>query len=162
MRTNRLREILNYNPETGIFSWKNPNQGKAKKGQIINGWNAGKGYKMVGLDFHRYYLHRLAWQYVYGKPPKNQIDHINCIKTDNRICNLREATATQNAHNMLSRKNISGYKGVYFERRTGKWFSAIRANGKSIHLGTFNAPQKAHDAYAKAARKHFGEFARTV
>ncbi len=158
MDTKRLRSLVEYDPETGVFRWKAPNKGKAKVGQIINGWNAGKGYKMVGLDFGRYYLHRLAWQYVHGREPLDQIDHINRNVTDNRICNLREANAAQNGWNQL--RNRAGFKGVYLERRTGKFFAAICCNRVKHHLGTFDTPEAAHHAYEAAAQKYFGEFAR--
>lgn len=116
-------------------------------------------YLGAGLDFKRFYLHRLAWQYVTGHPPADQIDHINGDKHDNRFENLREATASTNGANMHGRSS-SGFKGVYLEKRSGRWFSAICVRNKRMHLGTFGSPEEAHAAYVAAAAKHFGEFAR--
>lgn len=158
----RLMEMVVYDPEIGVFRWRKSNSSKCPVGSIIRGWNAGKGYKMVTIDYSRYYLHRLAWFYVHGRWPKNNIDHINRDQTDNRISNLREATHSQNGGNLLHKRNASGYKGVHLEKRTGRWFANICVNYRLIHLGTFNTPQEAHAAYEAAARKYFGEFARAA
>lgn len=157
--TQRLRELLDYNPATGIFRWRTPNRGRAKIGQSVKGWNAGKGYLMVGLDFKRYYLHRLAWQYIHGESP-TELDHINLDKHDNRISNLRKCNTSQNGGNVYGRGK-SGFKGVHFEKRTGRYYAAICKDYCQIYLGTFDTPEQAHAVYAVAAKNLFGQFART-
>jgi hypothetical protein len=96
---------------------------------------------------------------VYGRWPAEQIDHVNGVKGDNRIANLREATPTQNVANTLARRNNKcGKKGVVLAR--GKWQAQIYPNGRQIKLGSFNSAEEAHAAYCSAARIYFGEFAR--
>ena len=104
--------------------------------------------------------HRLAWFFVYGEWPQKQIDHINGNKSDNRISNLRLATASQNLSNKgITKSNTSGYKGVSFNRTKKKWMASIKVNKKSINLGYFLTPEEASEAYKAAAIKHHGEFA---
>lgn len=119
----------------------------------------GKGYVRIGIDGGQYRAHRLAWLYVHGVWPKSQIDHINRNRRDNRICNLREATGTQNNGNMPARNVSSKYKGVGWHKETRKWRAFIRIKGKAIHLGVYNYEFDAHEAYMSAAKAYFGEFA---
>lgn len=156
----RVRYLLDYDLATGVFCWKNPNRGKAKKGQTVKGWSVGKGYLAVGIDERRYTLHRLAWCHFYGRWPSGDIDHANRIKTDNRIENLRECDASLNGANMKGRSR-TGFKGVYFEKRSGRFYALICCRGKQRNLGTYDTPEEAHAAYCEAAVKLFGEFART-
>lgn len=105
------------------------------------------------------YLHH----FVIGAVPKGaQVDHINGDTLDNRLCNLRIATSTQNNANSTRRKdNTSGFKGVYFHKQRKKWCARVHVNHKTISLGMFLDVQDAARAYDVAAKKHFGEFART-
>jgi len=151
----RLRELLDYNPETGVFKWRKPPRKKA-----INGLVAGKRggrYVMIGIEQTLYCAHRLAWLYVHGKWPHLDIDHINRDGRDNRIANLREATPSDNMCNARQRSdNSTGFRGVFPKR---KRFSAQVRKGKTrLSLGTFDTPEEAHAAYVKAARALHGEF----
>jgi hypothetical protein len=107
--------------------------------------------------------HRIAWYLETGEDPGAlHIDHINCIRHDNRFCNLRLATHLDNARNRKKRnyRTSSKYKGVSWYSRHQKWIATIRVSGKSIHLGYFDDELSAHAAYYLAAKEHFGEFAR--
>ncbi len=104
------------------------------------------------------YMHRM----ILNPLPKFEVDHINNNKLDNRRSNLRVCTNIQNHQNTPKQKNnISGYKGVYFNKRTGKWAASIRVRGKTIWLGYFNSVTSAALSYDTAALRYFGEFART-
>ena len=155
-----LRNILDYAPETGCFTWRKSPSDKIRVGQIAGGRHC-QGYTSITFLGQKYLAHRLAWLYCFGVWPKDQIDHINGVKTDNRIKNLREATAVENGRNMrLPKDNTSGYKGVYRDRTRRKWLAHIRVNGVMKNLGRFTDIEAAANAYAKAARENFGEFAR--
>lgn len=164
----RLKELLTYAPETGHFFWNNDMQGGAgKKGQTA-GYNSSCGsksksiYTKIGLDGQRYLAHRLAWLYVHGELPSLHIDHINGDGLDNRMCNLRLATKSQNGFNAkLSKRNKLGLKGVYYDKRKNKYVSEIRINNQRIHIGLFETPIEAHKAYMAKAVALAGEFARS-
>lgn len=163
-----VRQLLDYDPATGVFIWKE----RSGQAGIDGGFNrkyagtiAGRSsgvYDSIAVYGVRYYSHRLVWLYMTGEWPKEQIDHINLNKKDNRFDNLREATPTQNGANMSAHKrNSLGLKGVTLYR-TGKYFAQIRANGKCIYLGYFDTAEEAHAAYVEAAKKYHGEFARAA
>lgn len=120
------------------------------------------GYLTGSVNDKMYTAHRVIWAIVYGEWPEHQIDHVNAIRTDNRISNLREATQQENNRNLrISKANSSGFKGVSWHSKTGKWVSYIRdSNGERKHLGLFATPESAHAAFCDAARKYHGEFAR--
>jgi hypothetical protein len=152
----RLKELLHYDPETGVFT-NRMSRGRAKAGAIAGCLT--KGYVRICVDGRLHEAHRLAWCYVNGCWPREQIDHINCVKSDNRIANLREATNTENARNAPGHRNTkSGKKGVYPDG--GRWRAMIY-NNNLIHLGCYATIDEAHAAYAAAARIHCGDFART-
>jgi hypothetical protein len=116
------------------------------------------GYRVVNVFKKRYPAHRLAWFHHYGSWPSKEIDHINRIKDDNRIANLREATRSQNAANIsFKTKSMAGFRGVTC--RSGKFLARIRINGKMTHVGTFLTAADAHQAYCRAAAEYYGEFA---
>lgn len=156
-----LKSILNYDPDTGVFSWK------VRKASWINvGDEAGRkdkdGYLRICIDGREYRSHRLAWFYVHGVCPE-YVDHINPDgpRSDNRICNLRPATQSENSHNKLgSIKTTTGFKGVNFHKREKKWRATIKKNRKQHHLGYFNTPEDAAAAYQIAASKFYGQHAR--
>lgn len=158
----RLIEALSYDPETGIFIWKQRNY-RAAAGDIA-GTIIGRGYRCIGIDGHRYPAHRLAWFYVHRRWPVNELDHENLRRDDNWIDNLREVTTGQNKCNCRTRKhNVSGLKGAF--KRTGNrsgYVAKIVVDRKVIYLGSFETAEDAHAAYARASLEHHGEFGRVA
>jgi hypothetical protein len=153
----KLKNILDYNPETGLFTWK---EKIAKK--IIVGETAGSlnkhGYVCIKIQKFRYSAHRLAWLYVYGSFPSGEIDHINRIKTDNKISNLRDATPSQNCRNRgLSKRNNSGYVGISWNKKSKKWQARIFLNKKSKSLGVYEKIEDAVLAREKAEKNIFDQ-----
>lgn len=145
----RLHELLDYDPETGVFTRKVGRGGTGRKSSIA-GFINDRGYRRIKIDCKPYSAHRLAWLYVYGYMPENEIDHKNRIKDDNRICNLREVSHHCNMRNKTTYKNNrSGIVGVTWHKRDKIWQSVIRVNNKNIHLGYFDNKLLA----AKARRK---------
>ncbi len=153
-----LKELFEYR-EDGHFYWKIIKCNSIKIGQIA-GAICFKGYRQIKIDGKFYKEHRLAWLYHYGVFPKNQIDHINNTKNDNRIENLREATNTQNQTYKNKREGTSSkFKGVSWNKKFQKWRVRITINGKQKYLGLFNNETEAGKSYNEEAIKHFGEFA---
>lgn len=150
----QLKEILSYDPETGVF--KNCiNRGSVRAGGKA-GCVRGNGYIQIKIGSRIYLAHRLAWLFVYGKWPANEIDHINGNPADNRLCNLREATRAQNGGNL--RRATKGNKsssllGSSWDNINRLWTASICKNGKSKHLGRFKTAEDAHAAYITAKRK---------
>lgn len=108
----RVKELLDYDPETGLLTWK-VNKGRGAKVGGKAGSNCINGYLYVGIDSKRLLIHRVVWLWYYGYFPENEIDHINRVRTDNRICNLREVSRSCNSHNScVPMSNTSGIKGV--------------------------------------------------
>jgi len=152
-----LKERLSYNPENGLFT-RLTSLGGVAIGSIA-GCEYGAGYWGISLNNRIYLAHRLVFLYMTGSFPDEMADHINGDKLDNRWCNLRNATRTQNSFNSGKRSsNTSGYKGVVLNKKSGRWHSKIKINKKWIWLGTFNSALEASDAYEKAAKAHHGEF----
>jgi len=160
MKHSYLTSILTYSPETGEFQWAAPRP-KVKVGQKAGYLKKNKGYIYIEIDGKSYSAHRLAWFYVTGNMPIDQIDHINRNKSDNRFENLREATRGQNRANSKS-TNKHGLKGVRllpWMKNAGKcWQAEITHNKKVIYLGCFATKEEAHLAYCDAARKLHGDF----
>jgi hypothetical protein len=153
----RLRDLLEYAPETGLFYWRKRRGNMAAESEA-GGFHK-RGYRAIRIDGAHHLAHRLAWLYVHGKHPSEEIDHRNGDPADNRIANLCECSHAQNARNVGRRRNRSGFKGV--SQRGSKWIAQIGVNGRTIYLGLFATPQKAADAYDAAAYVYHGEFART-
>ena len=152
----QLRSVLDYDQETGIFTWK-VRTSNVKVGDVA-GCLAGEGYLLIGLQRRRYHAHRLAWLYVYGSWPKDQIDHINRIRTDNRISNLREVTNKQNMQNAGKRRdNTSGYQGVSWHKHGSKWQVGIVHNQQRMHLGLFDDLEAAIAARKTAEKLYWAD-----
>jgi hypothetical protein len=153
----RVRELLSYDKDTGLFTWRASRKGVKRASGLRAGTTNKLGYVYVTIDRVMYLGHRLAWLYVKGRWP-SEIDHKNGNPSDNRFANLRIATHCQNMQN--AKKRRAGLKGVVWAPERGKWTAAITANRKFIHLGYFPTELSAHEAYQKAAMKLHGEFAR--
>jgi len=155
----RVMELLDYDPATGIFTWK------VRRGCRPAGSEAGAlrsdGYTAIRINGKDYLAHRLAFLLSHGYLPK-EIDHINLIKDDNRIENLREATRQENLRNTgKNSKNTSGYKGVCWHKHNGKWCALAQdANRRRKFLGYFHTPEAASAAYEAYAITLHGAFYR--
>jgi hypothetical protein len=133
-----LKAILNYNPETGVFVWRVNRRYNLLTGKIA-GCLSAYGYIGIRIYSIRHYAHRLAWLYVNGTWPTKGLDHINRIKTDNRIANLREATDAENAQNTgVFARNKTGCKGVHFDKSRKKYMAFISKDKRFINLGRFD------------------------
>ena len=150
----RLKDLFNYNPETGVFKRLVSASLNTKAGQIAGSAN-GKGYLRIMVDGKQHKSHRLAWLYVYGEFPSDQVDHINGVKDDNRLTNLRAVTNAENSKNVKMRiSNTSGTMGVYWDKPRGKWRAQIKANGKNKYLGIFKDISEAIAVRKKAEILH--------
>ena len=154
----RLNEVLDYDPETGVFRWKKAVNGRIKVGDIAGAYSGrDRGYRQLQIDGVKYFAHRIAWKMHYGRDPEDQIDHINGIKNDNRIQNLRECTRAENMRNRGKTKvNTTGYKGVHLYK--GKYVARIKLIGKEVYLGRYDTAEEAYEAYKKAAKEYHGDF----
>jgi len=159
----RLKEIVRYCPETGNFTWI------MDRGGAWAGKNAGcrkntkSGYVSIRIDTLLYRAHRVAWLYVHGEWPELHIDHINGVRDDNRIANLRLATQQQNLYNKGAAKNSkTGVKGVCWDSSTNRYQVKIAVNGRAKHIGRYDTVEEGAAAYAEASRKYHGEFSRTA
>ena len=151
----RLKEVLFYDPATGEFAWI-----AGHRAWLPTGGASPRGYKVIMVDQRLYSAHRLAWLYMTGAWPTKSIDHANQIGSDNRWCNLREATPTQqNANVPVKSSSRSGVKGVRFRDKKRKWCAEIRISGKKKCLGYFDKIEDAARAYRTKARELYGEFA---
>jgi hypothetical protein len=164
MNAEMVRDLFTYDPSDGILRWRKVISshltgdvaGTRKK-------RAHAGYIEVRHEGKFYMAHRLIFLWMTGRWPDPQIDHVNRDGYDNRWCNLREATAAQNAANRkVSTLNKLKLKGAIKVTRFGvtKYEARIRVNGKQLHLGRYDTAQEAHLAYVKASEAHFGEFSR--
>ena len=150
----RLRELFDYDPETGVFVRKLSRGGKAMLGAAVGNY-AGGGYLKVSICKRNEYLHRLAWLFIYGSSPVGVIDHINGKKDDNRIANLRDISRSENQHNMPSRINCwTGHPGVSWSTSANKWRARITVQYREINLGVFSTMADAIKARAAAKKIH--------
>lgn len=172
-----LREFLEYDPDTGLLRWKardakwfNQTRARSKEHASAN-WNSkfsGKpairclnsyGYLHGNILNTRSLAHRVAWAIYHGAWPHVEVDHINTVRSDNRIHNLRLATRSENGMNTNRRlDNTSGYKGVSWDKSRGLWQVGIRVDGLRKHLGRYPCKEQAREVYMSAALEMFGEF----
>ncbi len=155
----RVRDLLAYDPDSGQFTWR------AARGRIPAGAIAGAtqslGYRQIMIDGRRVLAGRLAWFYMTGDWPKQEIDHVNGVRGDDAFANLREATRSQNNQNRRA-YGRSGVKGAFWVQRQRKWRASMKLNGRVVTLGMFDTAEAAGAEYARAAAERYGKFARTA
>lgn len=146
MTQDELKELVSYDAETGVFKRLKQTSPRIKVGQSA-GWKDAYGYLSICLHGKKWKAHRLAWLFVYGQFPKKEIDHINGIKDDNRICNLRDVDRLTNELNKgIQSNNTSGFKGVSLQKQSGKWEAYVCRAGKKKSLGVYETPELAAKA----------------
>lgn len=163
----RLHERFTFDAEAGVLIWRiRPLEDFAdvRAWKTCNTLHAGKvagrinslGYRQIQIEGKKRAAHRLIWTYVNGPIPDGlQVDHINGVRSDNRIDNLRLVTNTENARNSsIRRSSASGVTGVTWHKTTGKWVANIRVDGQDRHLGLFDTIEDAACARAKANLEH--------
>lgn len=153
----RLKELLNYDPETGVFVWRRT----GKAAGTVTEQRGATSYLRINIGGCIHYGHRLAWLYVYGIHPVGVIDHANRNGLDNSIRNLRLTSQVMNAGNAkIRRDNRSGFRGVSFCKQTQKWRAQLRFGKCSVNIGRFATKDEARAAYEQAAGDRFGDFLR--
>jgi hypothetical protein len=156
----RLKEILHYNPKTGVFTWKIRTSKRIRIGYEAGciahrKATGGKKYRLIKADGALYLAHRLAWLYVYGEFPPHEIDHIDGNGINNKLINLRSVTRVENSKNVRLRSdNTSGFVGVHWDRFRSKWVAYINAKGKLHHLGYYEEIIDAAAARMRANKKY--------
>lgn len=147
-----LKSVLHYNPDTGVFTWVVRTSNSVKVGDVAGGLS--RGYICIRVNNKIYKGHRLAWLYMTGCFPIDQIDHKNGARHDNRFCNLREATRSQNQHNVFkpTANSTSELRGVSYRKDCEKYVAHIGVDGINKYLGLFNTPEEASAAYLKAKK----------
>lgn len=160
-----LKEVLHYEPDTGVWKWLQRTSPRVAVGTVAGSIDQARhgGYVKIFIGNRAYKAHRLAFLYMTGAWPTGPVDHINHQRADNRWSNLREATASENGGNRVrSRNNRSGVKGVHVDpTKAGvpRYIATIYGDGRNHYLGTFNTLEEARVAYAEAAVKRYGSFA---
>ena len=155
----RLMEVLEYSPETGVFTWTQRRRG-VKVGEECGRISKAHGYREICVDGVLSRAHRLAFIYMTGNCPK-YVDHINCVKTDNRWDNLRACTHSQNMVNTeLQADNTSGVKGVVWDKHRSKWRAQATIRGKKYNLGRYDDKGAAIEAYRRKMVEEHGDFFR--
>ena len=154
----KINKLLHYDIETGTFTYKVSVRYGLEKGSIA-GTIQSNGYVTIRISGKDYKAHRVAWLIVTGEWPDQCIDHINRKRSDNRFCNLREATRAQNVLNAKVRKDSrTGLKGIYFDEASKKYKVVIRKDGKQHYVGRFKTPEEAVSAHKIAAYELHGDF----
>jgi hypothetical protein len=148
----RVRDVLNYDPGTGVFTWRVRLSTRRNVGEPAGCKH--HGYVIIRIDNRNYFAHRLAWLYVYGRWPEPQVDHIDGVRTNNRIANLREVSSALNKENLRRghRDSRHGFLGVTYHTDYGFW-ARIQCQGVRHDLGYFATPEAAHEAYLHAKRQ---------
>lgn len=156
-----IKEYLSYDPDSGVFAWVKRSSDKSAIGSRAGRARAPGGYRQITLKGVTMYEHRVAYVYVHGSIPSGRsIDHINGLKGDNRIANLRVATGSQNLANLSAKKdNTSGCKNVHWCATKKRWIAKVKKNGRSVYVGSFQDFDKATSAAMDARVAAFGEFA---
>jgi hypothetical protein len=165
MNIERIRQVLSYDHKSGEIVWRvdigGRNGRKFPAGSVAGCVCKKHGYRLIRVDGVLYRAHRLAWAMFYDEQPPELIDHRNTVKTDNRISNLREADAAGNAANKNPYQPcVTGFKGVFVDKRNGKFMAQGRQGKRAVYLGKFDQARDAAEAYNLWAVDAFGEFAR--
>jgi hypothetical protein len=150
-----VKRVLAYEPESGLFVWRAWAGKKSVPGEIA-GWAHSQGYTAISLFGLKVYAHRLAFLFQLGRFPDDVVDHINGNRKDNRWSNLRDVNQRTNVENRtspLSANSASGLLGVHWCSQQNKWQAEIKSFGRKKHIGFFDDPFKAHEAYLQAKRK---------
>lgn len=150
----KLKEYLHYNPDTGLFTWLKYKQRPSKIGSIA-GTIRSDGYRSICFFEKQYFAHRLAWLYMMGIFPAEDIDHIDNNRLNNKWNNLRACNQSQNNQNYKKAKvdNSTQFLGVSYRKESNKYRARIMINGKSISIGDYDTAKKAHEAYLIQKRK---------
>jgi hypothetical protein len=157
----KLKEVLSYSEEDGIFTWKIPQANNKIKVGSVAGCVHSSGAWEIGLSRKLFKAHRLAWLYVYGEFPSEWIDHIDGDRTNNRINNLRLCTPAENQMNRKkSVNNTSGFKGVSWDKEVNMWKATVQLDGVRKHLGYFPQVEDASATYEEFCRTNHREFYR--
>ena len=147
----RLKEVLSYDPETGVFTHISPRK-KIRVGEVSGHLDSSNGYITLRIDKKKYYGHRAAFLYMTGNWPNNVVDHIDGNRSNNKWENLRDVTRTVNQQNIKKApaSSLSGKLGAF--KKKNRWASSIKSSGKVVRLGSFSTPEEAHAAYVSAKR----------
>lgn len=154
-----LKDVLNYEPITGLFTWVKDKGPNAQAGSIA-GYPGNKRQIYICINGKAHLAHRLAWLYMNGEMPVAMIDHIDGNPSNNVYSNLRQANASENSCNAKSRGGKSSYKGVTWHNQKKKWRARICKEGKRFSLGLYATETEAYEAYCKASSTYHQEFSR--
>lgn len=151
----RVRELLDYDPNTGVFVWRVQRRGTNGIGSVAG--TPSDGYCQIGIDRRTWKAHILAWLWMTGAWPTHEVDHINGVRDDNRWVNLRDGSNGVNMRNIVAppKNNTSGFRGV--SRHQGGWQARLQVEGKRLRLGTYPTPEEASAAYWAAKAEYHGE-----
>lgn len=151
---------LSYDPETGVFTWRRNGRGRSKREGAVAGAPGPRGYVRIHTAKRDLYGHRVAWLFVTGAWPSQEIDHINRDRSDNRYLNLREVSCSENRWNTMGQpsRRESIYKGVARSKGKGRWRAQINAHGQTIRLGVFDSQEEAAAAYKEGSLKYHGRY----
>lgn len=159
VKRTRVVELLDYDADLGVFTWRNPTSRRVHRGQPAGSLST-DGYIRIQIDRKLYLAHHLAWLVVTGSWPKGNLDHRDGVRTNNVFDNLREAGHGPNSWNAGPHiDNTSGVKGVHFHSGSEKWRAVLMHNGRQHHLGLFSSLEEARETRRKAALNLYGEFA---
>lgn len=156
----RVKELLSYSPATGDFHWR-VDRGGVRAGSIA-GCLDGKGHWHIGIDYKRCLAHRLAWLISFGTYPNGEIDHINGVRSDNRLENLRVVSRSENMQNTTHSRGPSGLRGVGWHKATRKWRARVVVAGAEAYVGWFDSERDAYSAYLAAREKFHPAAARAL
>ena len=158
----KVRSILDYDPDSGLLTWKDrpdiPSWLNDRSRGKLAGWTDKKGYTNLQIDGGCYFAHRIIWLWMTGEWPPEQVDHRFRDKADNRWASLRAATHSQNGMNTKMRQNRSGLRGAHWNSYSKGWSSEIRVNNQRTYLGMFSTAEEAHRAYVEASKRLHGDY----